>query len=224
MLKPRKKITKKEIKKDPVLERVATTYGFFQKKQKLLTRLGIGTVACVFLLFVWNNHKEKTEKDSSSLMTKALVAWQTGDIDNAQLHFESLADEYKGTQNGKSALYWLGVIDYDSGEKDSAKSYLIQFVKKSSIDILLPNAYNLLANISLEENEIDDAHSYFKKSVKYGSLNYTTELYKLNLAEFYLSQDKRDEAEQIITSVLDSKDQSSAIKNKAEELAGRMKS
>ena len=223
MLKPRKKITKKEIKKDPVLERVAITYEYFQKKQKLLTRLGIGTVVCVFLLFIWNNHQEKTKKDSSSLMTKALVAWETGDIDNAQLHFESLADEFNGTQNGISALYWLGVIDYDSEEKESAKSYLVQFIKKSNIE-LLPNAYNLLANISLEENEFDDAHSYFKKSIKYGSVNNTTELYKLNLAEFYLDQDKKDEAEQIIISVLDSKDLSSAIKNKAEELAGRMKS
>lgn len=222
MLKPRKKITKKEIKKDPVLDRVATTYGFLQKNQQLFTRLGIGIVACVFLLFIWNNHNEKTKKDSSSLMTKALVAWQIGDIDNAQLHFESLVDEFSGTQNGKSALYWLGIIDYDSGEIESAKSYLIQYIKKSSIEILLPNAYNLLANMSLDENKIDDAHSYFKKAIKYGYVNNTTELYKLNLAEFYLSQDKKDEAEQIITSVLESKDLSSAIKNKAEELAGKM--
>ena len=39
MLKPRKKITRKEIKKDPVLERVATTYSFIHDKQKILTKI-----------------------------------------------------------------------------------------------------------------------------------------------------------------------------------------
>ena len=42
MLKPRKKITRKEIKKDPVLERVANTYSFIQDKQKILVQIGIG--------------------------------------------------------------------------------------------------------------------------------------------------------------------------------------
>ena len=49
MLKPRKKITRKEIKKDPVLEKVANTYSFIQNKQKVLTRIGIG-VAIGFIL------------------------------------------------------------------------------------------------------------------------------------------------------------------------------
>ena len=54
MLKPRKKITRKEIKKDPVLERVANTYSFIQDKQKILVQIGIG-IAIGFILFnIWN--------------------------------------------------------------------------------------------------------------------------------------------------------------------------
>ena len=55
MLKPRKKITRKEIKKDPVLERVANTYSFIQDKQKILVQIGIG-IAIGFILFnIWKN-------------------------------------------------------------------------------------------------------------------------------------------------------------------------
>ena len=84
MLKPRKKITRKEIKKDPVLERVANTYSFIQDKQKILVQIGIG-IAIGFILFnIWNNHAQKKDEESSYIFTKALIAWQTGDVDYAQ--------------------------------------------------------------------------------------------------------------------------------------------
>ena len=52
-LKPRKKITRKEIKTDPVLESVANTYSFIQDKQKILVQIGIG-IAIGFILFnIW---------------------------------------------------------------------------------------------------------------------------------------------------------------------------
>ena len=54
MLKPRKKITRKEIKKDPILEKVAKTYSFIQNKQKVLTRIGIGAVSYTHLTLPTN--------------------------------------------------------------------------------------------------------------------------------------------------------------------------
>ena len=83
MLKPRKKITRKEIKKDPILEKVANTYSFIQNKQKVLIRIGIGVAIGFILLNIWNNQVKKNNEESSFVFTKALVAWQTGDVDNA---------------------------------------------------------------------------------------------------------------------------------------------
>ena len=224
MLKPRKKITRKEIKNDPVLERVATTYSFIQDKQKLLTKIGIGIVIGFVLFNIWNNHVHNKNKESSYIFSKALVAWQTGDVDNALLHFESLSDDFDGTDNGKIASYWLGLIAYNTGDAASSTKYLEQFVKFGKADILLPNAFQLLANISLNDQNYKKAHSYFKKAIKYSMSEIEEMNHKLNLAEFYLIQEREKDAEAIIVSILDTKDISSSLKTRAEELSGKLKS
>ena len=48
--------------------------------------------------------------------------------------------------------------------------------------------------------------------------------HKLNLAEFYLIQEREEEAEAIIVSILATKDLSSSLKTRAEELSGKLKS
>ena len=224
MLKPRKKITRKEIKKDPVLERVVTTYSFIQDKQKLLTKIGIGIVIGFVLFNIWNNHVHNKNKESSYIFSKALVAWQTGDVDNALLHFETLTDDFDGTDNGKIALYWLGLIAYNTGDLVSSTKYLKQFVKFGKADILLPNAFQLLANLSLNDENYKIAHTYFKKAIKYSMSEIEEMTHKLNLAEFYLIQKREKDAEAIIVSILDTKDISSSLKTRAEELSGKLKS
>ncbi|MDP6684540.1 MAG: tetratricopeptide repeat protein [Candidatus Marinimicrobia bacterium] len=222
MLKPRKKTTRKEIKKDPVLEKVANTYGFVQDKQKILIRIGIGIAIGFILINIWKNHVRKNTEESSTILTKALVSWQSGDVDNAQLHFETLADEFKSTTNGKIANYWLGMIAYNNGNSESATDYLKQFIKFGKADILLPNAYRLLANLSVDGGNVEKAHSYFKKAVKYSSGENDRMVNELNLVEFYLSQDRLVEAKAILLPIMDTKDLSSSLKTRAEELTGKL--
>ena len=224
MLKPRKKITRKEIKKDPILEKVANTYSFIQNKQKVLTRIGIGVAIGFILLNIWNNQVKKNNEESSFVFTKALVAWQTGDVDNAQLHFESLTDEFGGTANGKIAHYWLGLISYNAGNSKFSVEYLKQFVKFGKADILLPNAYRLLANLSIDGEDYKKAHFYFNKAIKYSYSEIEQMTHKLNLAEFYLIQKRMVEAKAMLVPILDMKDLSSSLKIRAEELSGKLKS
>ncbi len=155
---------------------------------------------------------------------KALVAWQTGDVDNALLHFETLTDDFDGTDNGKIARYWLGLIAYNTGDLVSSTKYLKQFVKFGKADILLPNAFQLLANLSLNDENYKIAHTYFKKAIKYSMSEIEEMTHKLNLAEFYLIQKREKDAEAIIVSILDTKDISSSLKTRAEELSGKLKS
>jgi tetratricopeptide (TPR) repeat protein len=222
MLKPKKKLTRKEIKKDPVLEKVASTYGFVQEKQTLLTRIGIGLVVGIFLIIIWNNNQKKNEEESRFLFSKALISWQADDVDDAQLQFESLAEEFSGTKNGILASYYLGVIAFNSGEMETAKSFLNDFVRKSDIDILLPNAYRILADICLKNEEIDNAFSHFTKAIKYSQGENELLQHKLNLATYYFSQHKIDDAKTLVSSILESKNISSNLKTKAEELSGKL--
>ena len=222
MLKPKKKITKKEIKKDPVLEKVANTYGFMKEKQIIITKVSLGIAIGIILFLVWSSHKDKLDLESNLALSKALISWQDDDFDNAKLQFEILADKFKKTSNGKLANYWLGLIEYNSGNKELAEEYLNKIISYRHVDIILPNAYKLLAHLSLDKNDKVKAQTYFKKAVKY-SLGGNDKLnHQLNIVDFYISQEKFKEANYLLEPILDTKDLSSALKSKAEELAGKL--
>ena len=224
MLKPRKKVTRKEIKKDPVLDRVANTYNFIQNKKSILTKVSIGILIGFVLFNIWKNHAQKNNEESNYIFTKALVAWQTGDVDNAQLHFETLVDEFAGTDNGKIAHYWLGLIDYNTENSESSEEYLKKYIKFGKGGILIPNAYRLLANLSIFKEDFEKAHTYFKKAIKFSIGKIEETNHKLNLAEFYLIWKRVEEAKAMIIPILEMKDLSSSLKTRAEELSGKLKS
>ena len=71
MLKPKKKITRKELKKDPVLEKISQIENLVRKQRKL-DRTIIG-VCRRLRLFYWKNFKKK-----------APGGWETG---MAECHF-----------------------------------------------------------------------------------------------------------------------------------------
>mgnify|MGYP003313382934 CR=1 FL=1 len=84
------------------------------------------------------NYAQKNNEESNYMFTKALVAWQTGDVDNAQLHFETLVDEFAGTDNGKIAHSWLGLIAYNTGNSESSEDYLKKYIKFGKGGLLTP--------------------------------------------------------------------------------------
>ena len=49
MLRPKKKITRKELKKDPVLEKISQIENLVRNQRKLFTYLSIGIIAAILL-------------------------------------------------------------------------------------------------------------------------------------------------------------------------------
>ena len=99
---------------------------------------------------------------------------------------------------------------------------VLKFVKFRKADILLPNAYRLLANLSINNKDNKKAHTYFKKAIQYSMSEIEEMNHKLNLAEFYLIQERVEEAKAMILPILDTKDISSSLKTRAEELSGKL--
>ena len=102
--------------------------------------------------------------------------------------------------------------------------FLKQFVNFGKADILLPNAYRLLANLSIDGEDYKKAHFYFNKAIKYSYSEIEQMTHKLNLAEFYLIQKRMVEAKAILVPILEMKDLSSSLKIRVEELSGKLKS
>jgi len=99
MLKPSRKILRKEIKKDPFLETFEKIENGFEENRKTLINVFIFFVAIIVLGSIYINNQRVAELESSSAFGAALVAYSNLDFDNAKFQFESISSNYEGTEN-----------------------------------------------------------------------------------------------------------------------------
>jgi predicted negative regulator of RcsB-dependent stress response len=224
MLKPKKKITKKEIKKDPFLEALYNFRNRFLENQKLITRIVIGVVAVVVVVLILNRRASVAQENADALFGQALVSYEIGDIDNAVFQFEQLADEYDGTKTGRLGYFYLGKISYDQKSYDAAQKHLQNFTKSSSKELLLVPAYTMLGAMAVLDEDLSLAEDYYRKALKNCNTPTEQNRAKLRLADILIDNDKISEATDLVESIVNSDNVPYKLRQDAEELFGRINS
>ena len=222
MLKPTKKITKKEIKRDPLLETTYKVKTYLDDNQANIIKAAVAVAAVIIIAIVLIGRSQKAADDAQTSFGKALVAYAQQDFTNAILQFESVADNFSGDDNGVMANYYLGKIYYDQGNFADAMSVLEKFVKTSSVDLLLTNAYAMIGAIQLGNGDKNAALKSLKNAVDTASDANTKAEQELNLASLLIDLGNQKDADMIIERLLNDESISGTIKNKVEELSGKL--
>ena len=220
MLKPKEKFTKKEMKKDPLLETINTGFEKYNKHKSMIFRAGIGIIALTIIIVFLFNRQGSQQKPADILLGNALVSMDIGDIENAQFQFEILSDEHGRTKSGKTSNYYLGSIYFDKGDYDNAKDYLEQFINSASENILLSSGHFMLSCIYKRESNQDKEEEHLEMAVKFSSIPHNRHSLELALAEFYVDRGTEEMAMEIVQKILNLENISSNNKKKAEELSG----
>ena len=220
MLKPKAKITKKEMKKDPLLETINTLFEKYNEYKSMIFRAGIGIIALTVIIIFLFNRQGSQQKPAAILLGNALVSLDTGDIENAQFQFEVLTGEHGSTRSGKTSNYYLGSIYFDKGDYDNAKTYLEQFINSASENILLSSGHFMLSNIYKRESNQDKEEEHLGLAVKFSSIPHNRHSLELALAELYVDKGTEEMAMEIVQKILNLENISSGNKKKAEELSG----
>ena len=165
MLKPKKKITKKEIKRDPFLETVDKIEYSIEKNKNTY----INVVIAVIVIFIAGNFFLKNQKDkensAKSALGLALVAFDNGDYENAKFQFESILSDYDNSESANVANYYLGKIAFENKDFTNSMLYLDRFFNSGVLDILIPGTVKMLSNIELKNNNKEKAISYIDKGI-----------------------------------------------------------
>ena len=222
MLKPKRKITKQELKTDPFLEFIGESREWFNARKKLIYQIGIGIIAALAILFFVNINKTKSSAKSGALLGKALLYQDLGDIDNTKFELQNLVDEYEGTVAATDGNFYLGKILYDSGEIEAATEFLQEFVKKSKNRLLIVAAYKTLAEVAVKNEEFAEAESLLQKCAKNAENTIYKDEIALLLANQLLINNKKGKANKIIEEILAQEDILFSTKKLAEELKGRI--
>ncbi len=222
MLKPKRKISKQDIKKDPFLEFINDSQKWLQKRKKIIYQVIFGIVAVVLVVYFLSNNRSSSNLASESLLGKAMLAQDMGDLENAKFQLQTLVDDYSGTMAGNQGNYYLGKMSFDDGEIEFATEYLKEFVKRGDNAILMSTAYKILSEISLQNKNNKEAEEYLQKGVKFSEGTVYEQEMSLLLANQLFTNGKIDKANRIIDEILKQENILFTVRKSAEELQGRI--
>jgi len=118
MLKPKKKFSKQEIKKDPFLEFINNGQKWLQDKKIIIYQIVFGVIAIIAVVYFVSNNRISSGIAGEALLGKALLSQDMGDVENAKFQFQTLVDDYDGTNAGVEGKYYLGKMTFDDGQYD----------------------------------------------------------------------------------------------------------
>ena len=95
MLRPKKKITKKEIQRDPFLETVDQAQAHLEENRSKYLQVGIAIVALLIGFNVISNNSQIRKKEASSSLGDALLTLDINDQTTAQFQLETVINEYE---------------------------------------------------------------------------------------------------------------------------------
>ena len=220
MLKPSRKILRKEIKKDPFLETVEKIENRFKDNRKTIVNVLFFFVAIAVIGSIYVNNQNEIELDSISAFGAALVAYSNSDYENAKFQFESISSNYKGTESEIFSNYYLGRIAYDSGEYNKAKFLLNDFLDNTEKTTFVCGAIKQLVEISYNENNFSKSLDIIAKAKRF-DINSVSKLeLKMLKINTLIKMDDLQGAKIEIEKVLNSKNIPSNIEQKISEFEG----
>ena len=223
MLKPRRKIIKKELKKDPYIDFLSRTKNNVDENKKLYTRLVLGTVVIIVVFLFFRNNSQNSKDAGAESLGKALVTLASGDLDNATLQFEFIADEYDNNEAGTLAKYYLARAHFNDKDYLAAYSYLNQIANENFKLAQFPvSIYKMLGFIALEDGDQAAAMDYYEQALEKSKIVQQEQSITLDLADVLLKMGDFGRSLELVQKVLDEADPRTPVNNRAEELIGRI--
>ena len=222
MLKPKRKISKQEMKKDPFLEFINDSQHWLQDRKRIIYQVAFGIIAVVTVVYFLSNNRVNTGKEGEALLGKALLSQDIGDLENAKFQLQTLVDDYDGTKAGIDGKYYLGILSFNDGEIETAAEYFNEYVKKGNNAILMTTAYKILSEIATKNNMNEEAEQYLQKGKKISEKTVYYQEISLLLANQLFKNGEINQAKKIVDDILQQDNILFSIKKTAEELQGRI--
>jgi TolA-binding protein len=167
MLKPQRKMKKKEIKEDKFVKFTLEAKSYVEENAKQVMTIAGGIIALILMIMFYVYVHNGTVTDATTLYGKATLEYQAMNYSKAKGFLEKLVEEYDGTDAADRGKFLLGNIYYKEKNIADAKKYFQDFVDSySDSDILLASGYAGLASCYAFEKDYGSAAEYYEKAYK----------------------------------------------------------
>ncbi len=216
MLKPRKRLTKREIKEDPLVTKYIQVKQFWIKHQKEFNII-VGVIAVVVIIgFLMIKSKKRAEIKANSELAIPETYYHFRDYERSIPELETIIEKYPGTHSAGIAIYFLANAYYNEGEYDNASNYYeIYLDDYSDEDIFISSS--LAGKAACKENKEkyeEAAELYFRAVKKFPNL-FNSPNNVMNAVRCYMFAEMNDKARELCEYVIN-KYPDSSVKQKAE--------
>jgi tetratricopeptide (TPR) repeat protein len=170
MLKPQKKISRREIKEDKLVTAYFNTRGWLEQNTKIISYVAIGLAAVAVIIFLWSKNKAESNDKATAMLAKVIPYYDQGNY-NAALNgvpqegtqgLQAIVDEHGSTNSGQIAKLYLANSYY--ALKDYEKA--LEYYDDISVSDKLVSASALAGVAACYEakGDFSKAASYFEKA------------------------------------------------------------
>lgn len=203
MLEKKKKITKKEIKQDPLVTSYYKAYNFFLENQaKILISLAIIALIIVSVI-IYSNKKSSDNITAANLLSKVIQLYEAGQyqeaIDGNKARnitgLKSIVENYGNTEQGELAKIYLANCYLFLGKLDSAYEMFKDYDGSNP----LLKAASLAGQAAYFEAKKDykKAVEYYQDAAKVSKENPSNADYLLRAGINLLNLNKKEEAKAV---------------------------
>jgi TolA-binding protein len=162
-----KKLTRHELKEDPLVTGAFRAREYLaENREKFLW--GLGILALLILAGFWfmNSRKEK-DAEAETILTRANLELQTGQVPLALQNLRLLVEKHSGTRPGREGFYYLANAYFQLGDYQQAEHYYGEFLKRSgNAPVIAASAYAGLATCLELKGKNKEASGNFAKAVE----------------------------------------------------------
>lgn len=208
MLARKKKISKKEIKQDKLVETFFRFRTFYEENQKtILISLGSLIVLVLLVVYLVNRSKER-DVESTTLLGQVISFYDQGQyqqaIDGVPAKkikgLKEIADEFNGTESGENAKIFLANSYYNLGKIDEALKYYEDYDGVNNL--FQATAFAGAASCYEIKGNKNKAADLFLKAAKVANSEVFTPEYLLNAVRLYSEIGKKDVAKKLLDQIM----------------------
>lgn len=167
MLKPKKKITRKELKEDKFVTYTLQVKSFLEENSKQVFMAVVGILAVIVIIIVFFHVHSQNQEEARAQLGIAQIEYNNQNYNKAIPRLEKLINEYGSTSEADQGLFLLANILYQQEKYEEAKNYFEQFVDSySGSKILIASGYAGLAACYETEENYQNAAELYNKAAK----------------------------------------------------------
>ena len=212
MLKPRKRVTKKQMKQDKLVTYTFKAFDYVQDHSRQLIFGVLGIIIVLLIGFLFVSSKKKREIQAANMLGTAEIVYHMGDYENSIPILESVVLQYGGTNSGAHATYLLANSYFFSGNFDKALENFEKYVNKyHKLPLMTASALAGIAACYEEKQDYLEAGRRYEKAATEFQDSYMAPEYLLSAGRCYESAGDREKAKNVYTRIVDLYPESKSI-------------